>query len=533
MDQFGLNKNVLQQMYLAMKDMYSLVISINYTQNTYSIINSKLSSVPVCENRTDFLKLASQYFSSCYPEDLINYPLICDLDSLIDHLENNNGYYSFETRIEILPSVFKWYEGTYLLVDAPDSDDTILLLLFKDITDKKLIEENLRDAFKVTEISAKAKTDFLSRMSQDLRTPISLIVSMIDLARKNIDDKEKVTDCLVKMDISSRYLFQLIDNILDMSRLEAGKFSIDNVPFNILDVLDEIKSSYSARATSKNITFEVRENTNGLTNLVGDSVRLTQVLKNLVSNSFQYTPEGGFITMELFLNKVTYNRAFFSFIVENNGPPMDETQIERLFRPFERGGIAGHSKCFEGLGLGLSICKNTIELLGGSITASNAPEDSGVIFEVDVSFGLDESNVPNNIETLADSAYIRFPKKTILVADDDEHNYETIKSLLESRGITVDLAINGLEAVHAFEKAPSGYYDLILMNIDLPLMSGIDATTAIRNSFHENGDTIPIVAMSVDVLDQNVILALDSGMTSHIVKPINMNLLFSTLNNYL
>lgn len=187
----------------------------------------------------------------------------------------------------------------------------------------------------------------------------------------------------------------------------------------------------------------------------------------------------------------------------------------------------------KGLGLGLSICKNTVELLGGTITASNKPGDSGVKFEVEIAFELDENNVPNNIEQLSDAAFIRFPKTHILVAEDDQENFETIKALLENRNITVDLAINGIEAIKAFENSDPGYYNVILINIDLPLMSGIDAASAIRNSFHENGSTIPIIAMSVDVLEQNIMLALQAGMNDHILKPIDVNRLFLTLNNYI
>lgn len=533
MSQYDKNQMKLHQLDLALRNLYTLVISANYSQDIYSVLASKVSDLPVSENRTKFIEFASNYFNSCHPEDLQNYPLICDFDSLIEHLQNNKGVYNFEVRFEVLPSVYNWFEGTYFIVDNSENDDLILLLLFKDINDKKVIEENLRDAFKATEIAAKAKTGFLSRMSQDFRTPINLIVSMIDIAKKNIEDKEKVMDCLIKMDISSRYLFQMIDNVLDMSQIEAGKFNIDNRPFSIINTLEEIKQTYEEQAISKDIIFDVLIHNHGLNNVIGDAFRLKQIVKSLISNSFRYVPTKGNVTVELLLNKVLYNRAFFSIIVENDGPPLDESQIERLFFPFETGNMSTQIYSSKGLGLGLSICKNTVELLGGTITASNKPGDSGVKFEVEIAFELDENNVPNNIEQLSDAAFIRFPKTHILVAEDDQENFETIKALLENRNITVDLAINGIEVIKAFENSDPGYYNLILMNIDLPLMSGIDAASAIRNSFHENGSTIPIIAMTVDVLEQNIMLALQAGMNDHILKPIDVNRLFLTLNNYI
>ncbi len=533
MDNNQLTKTEIYQLHLAMKNLYTLVLSINYTKNTYSVIDSDIEVFPLCSEHTDFISVLSKYFNKCHPEDRQNYPLIGDLDALVEHLTNNKGSYTFEFRIESTPFAFNWYEGTYFLIDDAQSEDTVLLFLLKDINNKKLVEENLKDAFIANEIAAKAKTDFLSRISQDLRTPISLIVSMIDLARNNINDKEKVMDCLVKMDISSRYLFQLIDNVLDMSKLESGKFNIDNSPFNILDILEEIKSTYKSQIDSNGILFTVRHETKGIENLIGDAFRIKQALKNLISNSFKYTPVGGCVSLDVILNKVIYDRAFFSFIIKNDGPPLDESQIDRFFLPFEKGYSNNESKTFEGLGLGLSLCKNTIELLGGSIKGYNNPDETGVIFEVEVAFELDENNSPKEIDFLADDAYIRFPKRQVLVAENDTKSSEVIKALLESRDIMVDLAIDGLEAVKLFELAPPGYYDLILTDLDLPMMSGLEVAESIRNSFHENGATIPIIGMSVDVLEQNVFHALESGMNGHISKPITITNLSSTLKNYI
>ena len=533
MNQCALDNTKIHQLHLAMSNMYSLVISVNYTKDTYSVLASKLSTIPVAEDKKGFKSSASKYFCSCNLDDSNTYPLFCDFDSLIAHLQNNKGVYSFELKLEVSPSIYNWFEGTYFIVDNCENDDLILLLLFKDINDKKLIEENLKDAFKATEIAAKAKTDFLSRMSQDLRTPINLIVSMIDMARNSIDDREKVMDCLIKMDISSRYLFQLIDNVLEMSEIEAGKFNIDNRPFNIRDVLEALRPTYEEQAVSKDIAFKVLIHNHGLNNVIGDAFRLKQIIKNLVSNSFKYVPVKGHVTIELLLNKVVYNRAFFSLIIENDGPSLDENQIDRLFLPFEMGSIAAPISFSRGLGLGLSICKNTVELLGGTITASNTPNNSGVKFEVELSFELDANNMPDTLELLADSAYIRFPESRILVAEEDQQSFETIKALLENRGIKVDLAINGMEAVKAFENSPPDYYNLILMSLELPLMSGLDATKAIRNSFHENGAAIPIIAMTVNVLEQNTMLALQAGVNDHILKPIDVNRLFTALKNYI
>lgn len=533
MDHCTLDKTKLHQLRLAISNMYTLVLSVNHTRNMYSVLESRLDSIPVCDNKKNFGEFFSSYLNACHPDDLYSYPLICDFDSLVDHLQNNNGFYTFEVRLQLSPSIYTWFEGTYFIVDNTENDDLILLLLIKDINDKKLIEENLKDAFKATEIAAKAKTDFLSRMSQDLRTPINLIVSMIDLARQNIEDKEKVMDCLIKMDISSRYLFHIIDNVLEMSQIEAGKFNIDNSPFCITDLLEEIRQTYAPQADTKNIIFDVLVHNNGFNNVIGDAFRLKQLMKNLICNSFKFVKPKGLISIELLLNKILYNRAFFSIIVENDGPPLKEDEIEKLFLPFEKNNISTKQGYSSGLGLGLSICKNIVELLGGTITASNKPNNSGVKFEVELAFELDENNIPNDIEQLADDAYIRFPHTHVLIAEDNLQDYEKLKSILENRDITVDLAIDGIEAVEAFERSKPGYYDLILMNTDLPNMSGLDATKAIRNSFHGNGSTIPIIAMTINVLKENIIVALEAGMNDHILKPIDVNRLFSTLKNYI
>ncbi len=533
MSHYSLDKTKMHQLHLAISNMYTLVISANYTQDMFSVLESKLDKFPITDNNKNFKNFISKYLSTCHSDDLYNYPLIYDFDSLIDHLKNNKGVYTYEARFEIMPSVYSWFEGTYFLVDTPESEDVLLLLLFKDINDKKQIEESLKDAFKATEIAAKAKTDFLSRMSRDIRTPINLIVSMIDTARQNIEDKENVMDCLIKMDISSRYLFHLIDNVLEMSQIEAGKFNVDNSPFDITELFEEVRKKYEKQAAAKNISFDVLIHNNGFNNVIGDAFRVKQILKNLICNSFKFVSPEGMITIELLLNKILYNRAFFSLIVENDGSALNDNEIEKLFLPFEKNNFSTNQGFSDGLGLGLSICKNIVELLGGTITASNKPNQGGVRFEVEIAFELDENNVPNDIEQLADAAYIRFPHTRILIAEDNQEDYEKLKALLENRGILVDLAINGIEVVEAFEQSEPEYYDLILMNTDLPLMSGLDATKAIRNSFHSNGSSIPIIAMTIDVLKQNIMAALESGMNDHILKPIDVNRLFSTLKNYI
>lgn len=210
MSHYSLDKTKMHQLHLAISNMYTLVISANYTQDMFSVLESKLDKFPITDNNKNFKNFISKYLSTCHSDDLYNYPLIYDFDSLIDHLKNNKGVYTYEARFEIMPSVYSWFEGTYFLVDTPESEDVLLLLLFKDINDKKQIEESLKDAFKATEIAAKAKTDFLSRMSRDIRTPINLIVSMIDTARQNIEDKENVMDCHKLKQVTSMLTIALL-----------------------------------------------------------------------------------------------------------------------------------------------------------------------------------------------------------------------------------------------------------------------------------------------------------------------------------
>lgn len=529
-----LSQTAMEELKLAIDNLFSLVISVNYTRDTYIVLKSDYFNLVESEYRPDFKKLATEYLARYSAEDFKNCPLIFNFDALVEHLKNNNGAYSMEVKLQLTPSNYHWFEVKYLLVENAENDDINLLILVQDINNRKMIEENLKEAFKATEIAAKAKTDFLSKMSQDLKTPINMIISTIDMARENISNQEAIMDSLIKMDISARYLFKIIDNAIDLAQIESGRFNIDHRSFNIADMIEDMYKAFDPTAAAKNVIFDVMIHNNGLDRVMGDAYRVNQIVKNLVSNSFKYVPAGGTVSLELLLTKIVSNRAHFSIIVENDGPSLKEEEIERLFRPFEQGDISAASmyEPFKGMGLGLSLCKNIVELLGGSIHASNKPEKTGVRFEVHLSFLMDETCLPTDLEYISDDAYLRFPDKHILMADDDEESYEAIKSLLQPMGIKVDLAINGLEAVASFEESSPGYYDLIFMNTNLPLMSGFDAAETIRNSFREDGASVPIVAL-LYAQQNDAMKALEKGMNAHIVKPIDVNKVFYILNTFL
>lgn len=534
-----LSQTAMEELKLAIDNLYALVISVNYTQDTYTILKSDHFNLPESKTMPNFKALATEYLARYSAEDFQNFPLIFDFDGLVEHLKNNKGVYSMEVKLKLSPTISNWFEVKYILVENTETndgtDDVNVLVLVQDINNRKMVEENLKDAFKATEIATKAKTDFLSKMSQDLKTPINMIISMIDMARETVYDQETVMDCLIKMDISARYLFKVIDNAIDMAQIESGKFNIDHRSFNIVDLIEDIFKEFDSTAAAKNVVFDIMIHNNGLDQVVGDAYRLKQIVKHLVSNSFKYVPAGGNVSLELLLTKIVSNRAHFSIIVENDGPTLKEDEIERLFRPFEQGQLPESSmnEPFKGIGLGLSLCKNIVELLGGSITASNKPDKSGVKFEVQISCMLDENCVPTDIEYISDDAYLNFPDKHVLVADDDEEAYEAVKSLLESMGIKVDLAINGLEAVSSFEESEVGYYDLIFMNTHLPLMTGLDAAEAIRNSFREDGASVPIVALIPYAKQDDSIKAMEKGMNAHLVKPVDISKVLYILKSYL
>ena len=572
-------------------------------------------------------------------------------------------------------------QNMYLQVNATCVDwqngSPVYLAIFIDITDvtelremqKKLTEqaEALKEALAVAEHANQAKTDFLSRMSHEIRTPMNAILGMTTIAAAYIDDQKRVEDCLEKIGYSSKHLMALINDVLDMSKISEGKVRIAQETFNLENVVESISSIIYPQADAKGLIFTVPLIDLSETVMIGDSLRLNQILLNLLSNALKFTPAGGTIRLEIRQLQRTEDRMRLRFTVSDTGTGMSGKFLDRLFVPFEQENL-GAGQTLGGTGLGMPITKNLVTLMGGTITVKSEV-GKGTVFTVELDFqsppdkdrvipqkqheleslkvliadddrdscihaslmlkkmgilsdwvltgqecvnrireshqsGTDydvclaDLKMPDidgvevarrvraevgpettiiiitaydwtNVEVRAREAgvdmfltkpvfastlynallsvtgidrAVRVPAEKnhrpelaghhVLLAEDNDLNREIAVELLQMIGITVDWAENGRAALDKF-LADGDTYDLILMDVQMPVMDGYQATAAIRSSGHERAGTIPIIAMTADAFHEDIVKAETAGMNGHLAKPIDPELLYETVAEYL
>ncbi len=370
------------------------------------------------------------------------------------------------------------------------------------------------------DLASRAKSDFLSRMSHEIRTPMNGIIGMTTIALNNKNDKDRVIDCLNKIKGSSEYLLELINDVLDVSRIESGKMSLEAVDFNIKETLDNVIEMIAPLAEKKNINF-----THNITlehfNYNADKVRIGQILINLLENAVKFTPEHG--NVELIVNEYQEDESSrVLFAVKDTGKGIDEKDKNKIFKSFEQLENTARTK-LQGAGLGLSISRQLVRMMGGDIEL-DSEVGKGSMFSFDLALP-----VVDNVENGSLEEEYSFDGYKVLVVEDNELNAEIAVSILEDGGFEVDCVYNGKEAVDQISQNPPGKYDVILMDIMMPVMDGLDATRAIRQMEREDCQTLPIVAMSANAFDDDLKKSVDCGMNGHLSKPVDADKLFKKL----
>ncbi len=396
----------------------------------------------------------------------------------------------------------------------------------------KLLEANrtLSDAYAMAKRANNAKTDFLSRMSHDIRTPMNAIIGMTAIAKANIDKKEKLIDCFDKIESSEKYLLSIINEVLDMSKIESGKFVLSEEKFNITELSESIaeiiRPDAAARGHELSLGFGEIEHRF----VKGDEVRLKQALMNVISNAVKYTPNGGKI--EFYLSEKPVNQqkvGMYEFIVRDNGIGMSEEFMKNLYEPFERASDIRTSKEM-GTGLGMAITKNIVEMMDGEITVWSE-QGKGSVFTIRVFLKLSKS-AENRDESGVSTENADFSGKKILLVEDNELNREIACDILGMMNLTVCTAENGSEAVEMFSSSAENEYELIIMDVQMPIMNGYEASMAIRRSKRSDSD-VPIIAMTANAFAEDVRDAKNAGMNEHIAKPLDLEKLTLTLKKYL
>ena len=378
----------------------------------------------------------------------------------------------------------------------------------------------------------RSKSTFLANMSHDIRTPMNAIIGITALIEHDVDNAAKVKEYAKKIEVSSQHLLGLINDVLDMSKIESGKTTLNFVDFSISEMLRRIEILFRPQTDAKNQTLLITKEHIHHEWLNGDSVRLMQVFNNLMSNAIKYTQEGGkiqFFAEECQTNSSVY--AKFRFIVKDNGIGMSEEFQDKIFDSFTREENSVINK-IQGTGLGMAISKNLIQAMGGTIEVKSE-KGKGSCFEVIVDFKIAENKEvyqPEQIEDEKQDETI-LNGMCFLCAEDNELNAEILKELLDIEGAKCQICENGEKVVEAFEKSQPGEYDMILMDIQMPVMNGYEATKAIRNSKHPMAKTIPIIAMTANAFSEDIQQSFSAGMNAHVSKPVEMKVIGKAIQN--
>lgn len=418
-----------------------------------------------------------------------------------------------------------------------NEEHTKLFVCIRDIENQVQSEvknkEELERAFESAEQANRAKSEFLSKMSHDIRTPMNAIVGMAAIAEANIGDTGRVKDCLNKITIASHHLTSLVNEVLDMSRIESGKMDLAVEGFDLVELVEGVAAILQPRAEEKQQQFTLELAGVQHRKVLGDDLSLQKVFNNILGNAVKYTQKGGkvsFLVEEL--PSLHENYGYYRFTIEDNGFGMSEEFQRKLFEPFERSGDP-RVESMEGTGLGMPIAHNLIELMQGDIQVESEL-DKGSKFTITLFLSLQGEEAQGQIEAQEEKQeQASFSGKRALLVEDNELNIEIAMEILQMFGLEVALAHNGKEAVESYQSQEPGYFDIIFMDIQMPVMDGYTAAKGIRASKRPDALSIPIVAMTANAFSEDVQKAIHTGMNDHVAKPIDINHFVKVLTKWL
>ena len=423
---------------------------------------------------------------------------------------------------------------------SPTGEFLGLLGVARDVSQRVRVEKELRETqaeLEVVALEAKkaseAKSDFLARMSHEIRTPMNAIIGMTGIAKRKIAakvaPKEEVLAHVCQIEVSAQHLLGLLNDILDISKIEAGKLELSPASFSLSEMVSNVYSIISPRCLEKNITFEMEFDPKlEESHFISDSLRIRQALINLLGNAVKFTPELGTVSFRIQRLSAGNGKTLVGFSVSDSGIGIAADVLPTLFKPFTQGG-ARVARLYGGTGLGLSISKSIIAMLGSDIrVVSREEEGSTFSFELWL-----EDNITVSEVGAASGATAAMRGKRVLLVDDVELNRMIVVEVLSESGLLIDEAADGTEAVEKFTASPEGYYDVVFMDIQMPQMNGYEATMAIRALDRPDATSVPIYAMTANAFQDDVDQALASGMNGHLAKPLDPEKLFAVLNRVL
>ena len=398
----------------------------------------------------------------------------------------------------------------------------MVLYLISNVTEEMKKEKEYQQRLK---IAGDAKTNFLRRMSHDIRTPINGMNGIIEIAEKNRNDMQIQKDCLQKVKTASGYLLNLVNDILDMSKLESGEITLEHKAFHLTELLNKMNEIIRMQCQECGIAFHVENYEIIHERLLGSPIHLQRILMNFASNAVKYNKENGEIFVSTKEVGSTEKTADFMFICRDTGVGMSEAYQKKIFEPFTQENDSSRTK-YSGSGLGMPIAKELAELMGGSIEMKSRLGE-GTTFILHLSFEMDLSD--QREEKKKDREYIIKGRKILLV-EDNELNMEVAGYLLEEKGAVLTKAWDGKEALELFSESEEGFYDFVLMDIMMPKMGGWEATRQIRQLKRRDAKTVPIIAMSANAFQDDIAHSKEAGMNAHVTKPLDLNLLLEVMD---
>ena len=516
---------------------YANVFCVNIKKRTFCAIKVTDGKISTLDKFLDveypyerFIEIILEH--RVHPEDAAEFVEVFNYDNLLQRLQSSNSFiHNFKVLIK---GELHYFQSKSMLIQGEDEiyigcrfvDD----IIEKEAKERKLVEE----ALAVAEHATKAKTTFLNNMSHDIRTPMNAILGFTTLASTHIDDKLRVADSLKKIQNSSNHLLSLINDILDMSRMEAGKIRLHEKENSMLEVMSDVKNIVQADLKRKRLqsVFEIDVKNKYVW---CDKLRLDQVLLNFLTNSIKYTLVEG--KVEMYIKELPCQAEDFGtyeITIRDNGIGMSKEFLDNIFEPFHRENNTTMSGS-NGTGLGMTISKNMIDMMGGTIQIKSE-KGEGTEIVCRFTFKLaDSQDIEDVVEKLekdnpAQTVYDLTGKK-ILIVEDNETNRMIAEVLLTESGAVVDSVNDGVDAVEKMKTVEPDTYDVILMDIQMPIMNGYDATRAIRALPNAQIASIPIIALTANALDEDRQQSAAAGMNAHIAKPFDIGIMVETINN--
>lgn len=516
----------------ALGQAYSIILLINIKKNMLEVI--KFSDGVGHNIRKEDL---SNAFQKEYIENMIapsfqkNYIAFIDISTMESRLKEHDS----------LSCISQTIKGAWIRsMIVPQKYDekgnlSTVLLAISDVTEEKEHEleqdKILRKALVSAEHANRAKTAFLNNMSHDIRTPMNAIIGFTSLAAEHLDDREIIRDYLGKISTSGQHLLSLINDVLDMSRIESGSVKIEKTKVHLPDIIEDLKTIILESVHAKQQKLLIKQQDVVHEDIITDKLRLTQVLLNIISNAVKFTPVGGTIHIlveEKASQKVGY--AVYSFCIKDNGIGMSKEFQEHVFDSFARERTVTESG-ITGTGLGMAITKNIVDLMGGTIHLTSK-QGEGSEFIVTLECELANKTVQDKQSSCpkAEKKHLDYSGKKVLLVEDNELNREIATEILKSLGLKVDCAADGMEAVEIMSSEAGNQYDMIFMDIQMPKMDGYTATREIRTLKDMKKANVPIIAMTANAFDEDRKKAIKAGMNGHIAKPIDVNVILQNLD---